>query len=71
MIRQGVNLKLSGVEQLIDKIIEKKEIWEVSKTKINMVYCAYIGDLLSLCASFFTLIFLPISCYKVVFLWSI
>ena len=25
VIRQGVNLKLSGVEQLIDKIIEKKE----------------------------------------------
>ena len=25
VIRQGVNLKLSGVEKLIDKIIEKKE----------------------------------------------
>ena len=48
VIRQGVNLKLSGVEQLIDKIIEKKENMESKQNKIKMVCCDYIWDLLSL-----------------------
>ena len=49
-VRQGVNLKLSGVERLTDKFIEKKRILEVSRTENNMMYCDYIWDLLSLLA---------------------